>query len=445
MPENDVMDFSTLATEVKTSLDAIKKDVLQTLADERKTNEELLKAKADGKAFSELEEKLVKLEKAHDEAQKAFDKEITNLKISQSSGDGVDENEEVKHAFFEVLRLGNDRGLPDNQKEKLADVLTKHYNACNDQHKSVEQIKAMLAGIDTTGGFLVVPPFLEKSILTGLEENRALYRLASKTRISSPVYKRDARISEAGASWEGEPERVWPETSTPTYGQIEIAVKKLIAKPVVSRDLIEDARIDMEAEVMGFVRRAFDAKIGRSLIYGNTPRQPRGLLTYDTIAETKVKEDEMLFGKLGFVKTGNASGLDATAPIDALIDLQTILKQGYGNRAAWLMNRKTGATIRKLKDTEGNYVWQPSLVNGQPAAILGNPVYYDEYMPDIAANAYPIAYGDFGEAMLVVNRRGMTVIRDNISVDGHIMYKVDIRLGAGVQNFEAVKLLKIAA
>lgn len=449
MPENDTMDFTALSTQVKQGIEGIKKDIMATLEAERKTNEELLAAKASQKAFSEVQEKLERLEKAHDESLKALDKEIADLKISQTSGKAADNEAEIKAAFFEVLRTGNDAGLPEAQKNLLADVLTKHYNACMDRPKTVDQIKSMLAGVDTSGGFLVVPPYIETSILSGLEEDRALYRMARKTRISSPVYKRDARITEAGANWESEPEKKWPDTATPTYGQIEIPVKKVIAKPSISRDLIEDARINMESEIMDFTRRAFDRTIGRSMILGDTPRQPRGILTYETTEQKKIKDDEMIFGKLGFVKSGSASGFATQTgggdSADCLIDLQTILKQGYANRATWLMNRRTGAMIRKMKNKDGDYLWQPSLIAGQPAELMGNPVYYDEYMPDVAANAFPIAYGDFSEGELVVNRRGMTVIRDTISVDGHIVFKIDMRLGAGIQNYEAVKLLKIAA
>lgn len=449
MSDIGTVDFTTLSTQVKQGLEEIKKSVMQTLEDERKANEAMLQAKAEAKAFSEVQEKLERLEKAHDEALKALDKEIADLKVNQVSGKGGDHQEEVKAAFWEVLRTGTDAGLDEGRKNLLADILTKHYNECMDRPKTTDQIKSMLAGVDTSGGFLVVPPYIESSILSGLEESRALYRMARKTRISSPVYKRDARITEAGASWEGEAEKNWPDTATPQYGQIEIAVKKIIAKPSISRDLIEDARINMESEIMDFTRRAFDRKIGRSMIEGNTPRQPRGLLTYDTIEEKKIKDDEMLFGRLGFVKSGAAAGFVAQSgtanPADCLIDLQTILKQGYLNRASFLMNRRTGAVIRKFKNSDGDYIWQPSLIAGQPADLMGNPVYYDEYMPDVAASAFPIAFGDFSEAMLVVNRRGMTVIRDTISVDGHIVFKMDMRLGAGVQNFEAAKLLKIAA
>lgn len=440
----EVKDFQTLSVEVKNSLEDIKKQVVQTLDEERKTNEELLKAKADAKAFSELQEKLVRLEDAHNKAIAQYDEELKNIKVSQTSAPGADQDEEIKAAWLEVLRVGNDITLKDSQKNLLAECLTKHFNYCNDHPKTVDQVKSMLAGTDTSGGFLVVPPTIEQSILFNMSESRALYRLARKTRISGPTYKRDARITEADASWEGET-NVWPQTNTPEYGQLEIQVKKVIAYPKVSRDLIEDSRINMESEVIDFCYRAFERKIGKAMVQGNSPNQPRGLLTYEMVQESKVKEDQMLWGQLGYTKTGAASGFATTGPADCLIDLQQILKEGYQGRAGFLMNRKTGGTVRKFRDNDGNYLWQPAMILGQPATLLGSPVYYDEYMPDVAANAYPIAFGDFSEAMLVVNRRGMTVIRDNTSVPGHIKFLVDMRIGAGCWNFDAAKLLKVAA
>lgn len=438
MPEND---FTQIVEEVKTSISEVQKKLHQTLDAERKTHEEILAKKADGKAVSELEEKLARLEKAHDDAQKAFDKEVADLKMASTSNPASNDDEEVKSAFFEVLRCGNDTGLEDRAKSRLADVLTKSYNACNENRKSVEQIKSMLSGIDQSGGVLVVPPMLEASIWKHAEENVELYRLAAKTSISGPVYRRDARLNKAGASWEGEQD-TWPNTSTPNYGQVEINVHKLIAYPAISRDLIEDARINMEAEVMDFTREAFSEKISTAMIEGTGVRQPMGLLSYPTVKDTKVADN---WGKIGYVASGGASGFASSSPADALIDLQGVLKTAYGNRAAWMMNRATGTTIRKFKNSDGDYLWQPSLQMGVPPTLLGAPVYFDAKMPDIAANAFPIAFGDFNSAMLVVQRRGMTVIRDMTSVPGHVKFLIDTRMGAGVRNFEAVKLLKIAA
>lgn len=422
--------------------ESLEKRLNASLEAERKTYEELLKAKAEGEAVSELQEKLARMEADHTEAQKAFDKELAEMKLNASDTKGTDQEEEVKSAFFEVLRAGNDVGLQEKSKNLLADVLTKQYNACNDSPKSVEQIKSMLSGIDTSGGVLVVPPFLEASIYKFAKENVAVYDMAAKTTISGPVYRRDARISTAGASWEGESD-TWPATSTPEYGQIEINVHKLIAHPTVSRDLIEDARIDMDAEVMDFTREAFSDKIAKAMVDGTGKRQPSGFMTCPKVKETKAEDN---WGKLGFVVSGAAAGFaDAPDQADCLVDLQGILKDAYGNRATWLMNRATGTQVRKFKNSDGDYLWQPSLIAGQPATLLGMPVRYDENMPTVGAGNFPIALGDFNSGLLVVNRRGMTVIRDMTSKPGHVKFLIDMRIGSGVRNFEAIKLLKIAA
>ena len=438
--QNDVTQI--LEKGLKEVNESLEKRLKASLEAERKTYEELLKAKAEGEAVSELQEKLARMEAEHTEAQKAFDKELAEMKLSASDAKGTDQEEEVKAAFFEVLRAGNDVGLQEKSKNLLADVLTKQYNACNDSPKSVEQIKSMLSGIDTSGGVLVVPPFLEASIHKFAKENVAVYDMASKTTISGPVYRRDARISTAGASWEGESD-TWSATSTPEYGQIEINVHKLIAYPTVSRDLIEDARIDMDAEVMDFTREAFSDKIAKAMVNGTGKRQPFGFMTCPKAKESAVADN---WGKLGFVVSGAAAGFGSDpAKADCLVDLQGILKDAYGNRATWLMNRATGTLVRKFKNSSGDYLWQPSLIAGQPATLLGMPVRYDENMPKVEAGSFPIALGDFNSGLLVVNRRGMTVIRDMTSKPGHVKFLIDMRMGSGVRNFEAIKLLKIAA
>lgn len=438
-------EFSQLSETVAQGINEIKTSVQKTLAEERKAHEELLAAKADNKAVSELEERLAKQEEAHNKAVKAYDEEIANLKLAASSSSPSDETEEIKQSFYQVLRTGNDSRLDEKAKNRLTDVLLKHYNECNSEHKTRDQIKAMLAGIDTTGGLLVVPPFIEQAILKGLEEDHAVYRMAGKTRISGPVYKRDARTTDAGASWEGETDQ-WKETSTPEYGQIEIAVNKVIAYPSLSLDLLDDSRINMDAEVLDFTREAFGKRISAAMIVGDGKRKPRGLLSYETELEDKVPTGGMIWGKIGFAKTGAAAGFASDkTQADCLIDLQGILKSGYHSRAAFIMNRKTATAIRKFKNTDGDYLWQPSMIAGQPPQLFGSPVYFDAHMPDVAANAFPVAFGDINAALLVVERRGMTVIRDLTTRPGYMRFLIDMRMGAGVRNFEAIKLLKVAA
>lgn len=431
--------LESIQTAMSEKADELFSRVNKRLDEERSVHEEMLQAKADGKAFSELQEKLAKLEEATNAASKAFDEEIAALKM-KASPNANNMDSEIKKSFFHVLQYGTAAGLAEGEKSRLAEVLSAQ-SELSDKPMSVDRVKAMLAGIDTTGGLLVLPAVLESSILKYVTDGSALYEMAAKTSISSPTYRRDARISRAGASWEGESD-TWPETKTPDYGQVEINVHKLIAYPTISRDLMEDSRLNMEAEIMDFTREAFRDKICEASVLGDGKRKPMGILSYPTEKQTKAVDT---WGKIGFVTTGNGSGLHAENPADALIDLQSILKTSYLNNASWLMNRTTGSALRKLKDKDGNYLWQPSFQAATPATFMGYPVRYDVNMPDIEANKFPIAFGNFNQAMLVVNRRGMTIIRDMTSVPGHVRFHIDLRLGMGLRNFEAVKLLKVSA
>ena len=108
------------------------------------------------------------------------------------------------------------------------------------------------------------------------------------------------------------------------------------------------------------------------------------------------------------------------------------------------MNRKTQAAIRKLKDAQGDYLWQPPLIAGGRASLLTFPVVEAEDMPDIGANNYAVAFGDFLRGYLVVDRAGVRVLRDPYSAKPYVLFYTTKRVGGGVQDFDAIKLLKFA-
>ena len=128
-----------------------------------------------------------------------------------------------------------------------------------------------------------------------------------------------------------------------------------------------------------------------------------------------------------------------------LVDLIYALKAGYRQNAVFVMNRKTQAAVRKLKDADGQYLWAPPLQAGGRASLLTYPVAESEDMPDIAANAFAIAFGDFRRGYLVVDRAGVRVLRDPFSAKPYVLFYTTKRVGGGVQNFDAIKLLKFAA
>ena len=151
--------------------------------------------------------------------------------------------------------------------------------------------------------------------------------------------------------------------------------------------------------------------------------------------------------KIGYVASGadGAFVADDDGPADALLNLAYAPKQGYRANGRWVMNRKTESAVRKFKDANGNYIWQPGAAAGQPATIFGYPVTEVEDMPDIASNAYAIAFGDFARGYLVVDRVGVRVLRDPYSAKPYVLFYTTKRVGGGVQNFEAIKLMKFSA
>ena len=148
------------------------------------------------------------------------------------------------------------------------------------------------------------------------------------------------------------------------------------------------------------------------------------------------------WAKIGYIATGVDGALPAADPSDILIDLVYALKSGYRQNANWVMNRKTQAAIRKLKDDDGNYLWQPPAMPGARAMLMGFPLVEAEDMPDIASDETPIAFGDFARGYLVVDRTGVRVLRDPYSAKPYVLFYTTKRVGGGVQDFDAIKLLK---
>ncbi|HHY49916.1 MAG TPA: phage major capsid protein, partial [Alphaproteobacteria bacterium] len=167
--------------------------------------------------------------------------------------------------------------------------------------------------------------------------------------------------------------------------------------------------------------------------------KPKGFL-----AEPQVDEASWTWGSIGTIATGVDGAFPASDESDVLIDLVYALKAGYRQNATWVMNRATQAAIRKLKDTDGNYIWQPAATAGGRASLLGFPLVEAEDMPDIATGATPIAFGDFGRGYLIVDRQGVNVLRDPYSAKPYVLFYTTKRVGGGVQDFDAIKLLKFS-
>ncbi|MDB5415096.1 MAG: phage major capsid protein [Rubritepida sp.] len=321
------------------------------------------------------------------------------------------------------------------------------------QHK--EQFQGWLRGrieartttySDPDGGFLA-PPTLDLAITRIVSQTVAMRRLAQAMTISGSSFVKFKSLGGASSGWVGESDTGStgrPETSTPTLARMEFTPGEIYAEPYATQQALDDMAIDVEAWLSGEVAITFAEREGQAFLLGDGVKKPRGLLTYPTALNASYA-----WGSLGYVKTGAASNFIAASttagPADCLIDLVYSLKAAYRTGASWLANDLTAATMRKFRDGQGNYLWQPSIVAGQPSTFLGYAVDTDDNMPDVGANNFPVAFGNFKQAYLIVDRAGVRVLRNPYKVNGLVAFYTTKRVGGGVQNFEAVKLLKVEA
>lgn len=206
--------------------------------------------------------------------------------------------------------------------------------------------------------------------------------------------------------------------------------------PAATSSLLEDAAVDIDTWITSEIEAAFAEQEGSAFVNGDGVNKPSGFLSAPT-----VDDGSWSWGNLGYVATG-VDGAFATDPSDGLIDTIYSLKAGYRQNAKFVMNRKTQSTIRKFKDADGNYMWQPPAAAGQQAMLQGFAVIEAEDMPDIASNSTSIAFGDFERGYLIVDRAGVSVLRDPYSAKPYVLFYTTKRVGGGIQNFEAIKLMK---
>lgn len=303
--------------------------------------------------------------------------------------------------------------------------------------RDLEVQAALTTQIDEDGGFTVTEE-MDSEISRELKVVSAMRSVARVMTIGAKTFKRWHSVGGAGSGWVGE-EEDREETSTPKLKELVFEAMMLYAEPITTQDILDDSGLNIAAWLSGEVGIEFAEQEGIAFISGNGVKKPRGLLGYPTVAN-----GSQSFGQIGFIASGASGAFASSNPADKLIDLEMSLKAGYRSNAKWMMNDLTQGAVRKLKDTEGNYLWRPGLEPGAPAILLGKEVVSDDNMPDIAANSLSIAFGDFNRGYLIVDRAGVRVLRDDLTKKGFVKYYTTKRVGGGVNNSEAIKLMKFA-
>ncbi|MCO5083434.1 MAG: phage major capsid protein [Rhizobiaceae bacterium] len=356
-------------------------------------------------------EKVDRISRALDEQKRALD-QLTLKKLRPGLGRaGQAMPSEHKQAFEAYVRSGDDRQLrsPDT--------------------------KAMSYGSSQDGGYLV-PNETETEIGKRLAALSPIRSIASVRQVSAAVLKKPFAITGPATGWVAETASR-AQTNTPTLAELSFPTMELYAMPAATATLLEDAVVDLDQWLSSEVEVAFAEQEGTAFVNGDGTNKPRGFLDYETVAEAS-----WAWTKLGYIATGVSGAFAASNPSDTLIDTIYALKAGYRQNANWVLNRKTQAAIRKFKDADGNYLWQPPATPGGRAMLMGFPVVEAEDMPDIATDSFAIAYGDFGRGYMVVDRTGVRVLRDPYSAKPYVLFYTTKRVGGGVQDFDAIKLVK---
>lgn len=411
MDLSDVGEIKKAVTAVNEAFEAFKK-----------ANDERIKQIEDkGAANSDV---MVKVDKANED--------ITRLQA---------ELEEVAKKANRPAAPGKDDESPESVEHKAAWNTWMRSGKGENELAGLER-KAMSSSNDLEGGFLV-PETVEAGFDAMLRADVAMRSLARVVPINGPTYKRAVQTGGAAGGWTDSTETdPAGETAPPKVVPLEFNVEKQWAEPHAFNDLLEDSIIDIDRWLQDECQETFSELEGAAFIKGDGNKKPMGFLSYPTIDNANYS-----WGNLGFVKTGVNGGFQAKNldPADCLINLVHSLKSGYRNGASFLMNDLTFAAVRKLKDVNGNYLWRPGLADGPQSTLLAYPVSTDDFMPDMATGSFSIAFGNWKRGYLIVDRRGIIVIRDNLTTKGRTKFHTTRRVGGGVQNFAAIKLLQFSA
>jgi HK97 family phage major capsid protein len=431
-----------MSEEIKAAADAVTA-LNKGFEEFKKVNDaRLSEMEAKGAADPLLADQLKRIEASMDVAQKTADEAVLAAKRAQrqmhDGGDGADL--EAKAAQWErmagaSLNRSMSGAMPADNLNAYRATAAAYYRKGMDGLNDVER-KALSVGGDPTGGY-VVHPDMSGRIVTKVHETSPMRAYASVQTISSDALEGLYDLELAGAEWVGELQ-TRSETTTPTLGAYRIPAHELAAKPRISQKMLDDAEINIEQWLAEKIALKFSLAESTAFTTGDGVAQPRGFLTYTSGTTNPGTIEQIVSGVNGNLAASPAGG-------DTLLDALYSLKQQYRANATWFMNRTTTKLVRKAKDSDGAYLWAPGIAAGQPASLFGYPMAAFEDMPDPETDSLSIAVGDMRAAYQIVDRIGIRTLRDPYSAKPSVEFYTIKRVGGAVLNFEALKLIKLAA
>lgn len=291
---------------------------------------------------------------------------------------------------------------------------------------------------DPDSGYFLPNPTVE-AIERIASANNAMRQLATVTPTGGGGSRQAVVISGVASGWTGET-ATKSTKDTPKISEVKIEPEECYTNLPAFTKTLEDSAEDLEAWLINEAGFSFADLEGAGFITGTGVNSPRGIMSYTFTANTSYS-----WGSVGYVVSGKSGAFADTNPGDYLINLVHALKPRYRLNGAFLMNDTTLSKIRKFQTGMGDYLWQPGLQADVPDRLLGKRVEIDDNIADISSSSYSIAFGDWRQAYRIVDRRGITMLRDPYTTKGLVYFYLTKRVGGGVKNFEAYKVMKFSA
>lgn len=400
----------------------------------------IMAVRAEGGASPEIKALVENVNRAFEAFKAEHTKQLDAIKAGLPTADITAKVEKIDEHVAELQKAVDDAAVKMAAAQMGAGgrhLTDAEYSEAFSAHFKKGDIQAALnKGADTEGGYLT-PVEWDRTITDRLMLVSPMRQLATVTPVSGTGLTKLFNMGGTASGWVGETDPR-PQTGTGTFASLAFGWGEIYANPAATQQILDDSAIDLEAWLAGEVDSEFAKQEGAAFVSGNGDKKPFGILSYVTGGTHANKHP---FGPIKAVDSGDAATLTADGILDVIYDLPS----AFTGNARWAMNRKTQGVVRKLKDGQGNYLWQPSYVAGQPATLAGFPVTEVPDMPDVAANAVPALFGDFKRTYTIFDRVGIRVLRDPFTAKPYVLFYTTKRVGGGVHNPEPMRALKVAA
>lgn len=411
-------DLKTLIEEGNKKIDAFRNEVDAVKKTDVVHDEKLARMQAD------LAETL-KAKQDVELAQKALEKRLADLEAKggrPNAAKGAEHDLEHKEAFLDFARKGVNGGAMERLfqiQEKAADVRV---------------------ATGASGGF-ALPKEIAAAVYKVAMDISPIRSIAKVVTTGTTDYHEVVNRGGLAIEWSGEASARTADTATPDFGDVAPTFGEMSAIPAATRQSINDLFFNVEQMLINDGAEAFAIGEGAAFISGDGSNKPTGFLNGTPVVTADATR---AFGVLQYLASGQAAAL-ATNPFDTFKDLLFTLKAGYRANATFVMNSLTMAALAKVKDSTGQYLLTPALREGESDTINAKPIVVAENMPSIAANAFPVALGDFNAGYLIADIPQIWMVRDEITKAGWVRFHMAKRVGGRVRDSNAIKLLKIAA